>query len=215
MYTAGQKDPDFILRPSGEKRLSNFMLWQAAYRSWWRWMFCGLILTRVIWMPPSRSSTSPPVLAGYARPPADVRGPRTSAYFPGCRCRRASVVAAAILKGKFYENTHYHRRCGHLGWQACCSPSTRWCLIWSSRHHPDRHPRDFQRHGLWQKGLARYCRRLCPTHCWSCFPAIRSCGAAGDARLLFAGAVLAIYLVVRNGTVDFRKPAGLCVFRAS
>ena len=31
MYTAGQKDPDLILRPSGEKRLSNFMLWQAAY----------------------------------------------------------------------------------------------------------------------------------------------------------------------------------------
>ncbi len=31
MYTAGQRDPDFILRPSGEKRLSNFMLWQAAY----------------------------------------------------------------------------------------------------------------------------------------------------------------------------------------
>ena len=31
LYTKGQKDPDFILRLSGEKRLSNFMLWQAAY----------------------------------------------------------------------------------------------------------------------------------------------------------------------------------------
>ncbi len=31
LYTAGQKDPDFILRPSGEMRLSNFMLWQASY----------------------------------------------------------------------------------------------------------------------------------------------------------------------------------------
>ena len=31
LYTRGQKDPDFILRPSGEMRLSNFMLWQASY----------------------------------------------------------------------------------------------------------------------------------------------------------------------------------------
>ncbi len=31
LYTAGQKDPDIVLRPSGEKRLSNFLLWQAAY----------------------------------------------------------------------------------------------------------------------------------------------------------------------------------------
>jgi len=31
LYSRGQRDPDFILRPSGEKRLSNFMLWQAAY----------------------------------------------------------------------------------------------------------------------------------------------------------------------------------------
>lgn len=31
LYTAGEPDPDIILRPSGEKRLSNFLLWQCAY----------------------------------------------------------------------------------------------------------------------------------------------------------------------------------------
>ena len=31
LYTAGIPDPDLILRPSGEKRLSNFLLWQASY----------------------------------------------------------------------------------------------------------------------------------------------------------------------------------------
>ena len=31
MYTAGQPDPDLILRPSGEFRLSNFLIWQSAY----------------------------------------------------------------------------------------------------------------------------------------------------------------------------------------
>jgi undecaprenyl diphosphate synthase len=29
--TAGQPDPDFIIRPSGEFRTSNFLLWQSAY----------------------------------------------------------------------------------------------------------------------------------------------------------------------------------------
>ncbi len=31
LYTAGQPDPDLIIRPSGENRTSNFLLWQAAY----------------------------------------------------------------------------------------------------------------------------------------------------------------------------------------
>ena len=31
IYTAGQPDPDLIIRPSGELRLSNFLIWQAAY----------------------------------------------------------------------------------------------------------------------------------------------------------------------------------------
>ncbi|NLK50738.1 MAG: undecaprenyl diphosphate synthase family protein, partial [Candidatus Cloacimonetes bacterium] len=31
LYTAGQPDPDLIIRTSGEMRLSNFLLWQSAY----------------------------------------------------------------------------------------------------------------------------------------------------------------------------------------
>lgn len=31
MYTANQPDPDLIIRPSGEFRLSNFLIWQSAY----------------------------------------------------------------------------------------------------------------------------------------------------------------------------------------
>jgi short-chain Z-isoprenyl diphosphate synthase len=31
LYTAGLPDPDLIIRTSGERRLSNFLLWQAAY----------------------------------------------------------------------------------------------------------------------------------------------------------------------------------------
>ncbi len=31
LFTAGQPDPDLIIRTSGERRLSNFLLWQAAY----------------------------------------------------------------------------------------------------------------------------------------------------------------------------------------
>lgn len=35
LYTAGMPDPDIIIRPSGEFRLSNFLLWQAAYSEFW------------------------------------------------------------------------------------------------------------------------------------------------------------------------------------
>jgi undecaprenyl diphosphate synthase len=31
MYTAGQPDPDLLIRTSGEMRVSNFLLWQIAY----------------------------------------------------------------------------------------------------------------------------------------------------------------------------------------
>ena len=31
LYTHGQNDPDLIIRTAGEKRMSNFLLWQSAY----------------------------------------------------------------------------------------------------------------------------------------------------------------------------------------
>ena len=41
MYSAGIPDPDLIIRPSGEMRLSNFLLWQSAYSE--------LYFTDVLW----------------------------------------------------------------------------------------------------------------------------------------------------------------------
>jgi undecaprenyl diphosphate synthase len=35
MYTAGVPDPDLIIRTSGELRISNFLIWQAAYSEWY------------------------------------------------------------------------------------------------------------------------------------------------------------------------------------
>ncbi|MGE4486036.1 MAG: isoprenyl transferase [Oscillospiraceae bacterium] len=41
MYSAGIPDPDLVIRPSGEERLSNFLLWQAAYAE--------LYFTPILW----------------------------------------------------------------------------------------------------------------------------------------------------------------------
>ena len=41
LYTAGQPDPDLLIRTSGERRISNFLLWQVAYSEIW--------VTEVLW----------------------------------------------------------------------------------------------------------------------------------------------------------------------
>ena len=41
MYSAGIPDPDLVIRPSGELRISNFLLWQSAYSE--------LYFTDVLW----------------------------------------------------------------------------------------------------------------------------------------------------------------------
>ena len=35
LYSAGIPDPDLIIRPSGELRTSNFLLWQSAYAEYY------------------------------------------------------------------------------------------------------------------------------------------------------------------------------------
>ena len=35
LYTSGMPDPDIIIRPSGELRISNYLLWQSAYSEFW------------------------------------------------------------------------------------------------------------------------------------------------------------------------------------
>jgi undecaprenyl diphosphate synthase len=41
LYTAGQPDPDLLIRTSGEARISNFLLWQIAYTE--------VYFTEVLW----------------------------------------------------------------------------------------------------------------------------------------------------------------------
>jgi len=58
LYTAGQPDPDLIIRTSGEQRLSNYLLYQAAYSE--------LYFTDVFW-PDFTPDELDKALADYAR----------------------------------------------------------------------------------------------------------------------------------------------------
>ena len=58
LYTAGIPDPELIIRPSGEERLSNFLLWQCAYSEFW--------FSDVMWPDFTRSELDK-ALAAYQR----------------------------------------------------------------------------------------------------------------------------------------------------
>lgn len=55
LYTAGQPDPDLIIRPGGEYRLSNFMIFQAAYAE--------LYVTDTLWPDFTRKEFNQAILA--------------------------------------------------------------------------------------------------------------------------------------------------------
>lgn len=58
LYTAGMPDIDLIIRPSGEYRLSNFLIWQSAYAEY--------VFTDVLW-PDFSGKDIDKALAEYAR----------------------------------------------------------------------------------------------------------------------------------------------------
>ncbi|HBT47785.1 MAG TPA: isoprenyl transferase [Peptococcaceae bacterium] len=58
LYTAGLPDPDLLIRAAGEMRLSNFLLWQAAYTELW--------VTSTLW-PDFRREDLLAALEDYAR----------------------------------------------------------------------------------------------------------------------------------------------------
>ena len=59
LYTAGQSDPDLIVRSAGELRLSNFLTWQSVYSE--------LYFTDTLWPDFSDADVDAAVEAYYAR----------------------------------------------------------------------------------------------------------------------------------------------------
>ena len=58
MYTKGEPDPDLIIRPSGEHRTSNFLLWQSAYSEY--------VIMDILW-PDFKESDMDAALIEYAK----------------------------------------------------------------------------------------------------------------------------------------------------
>ena len=58
LYTEGEPDPDLIIRPSGENRTSNFLLWQSAYAEY--------VIMDVLW-PDFKEKDMDAALIEYAR----------------------------------------------------------------------------------------------------------------------------------------------------
>ncbi len=58
LFTAGMPDPDLVIRTSGERRVSNFLLWQAAYAEY--------LFPEVLW-PDFNAAHFDSALADYAR----------------------------------------------------------------------------------------------------------------------------------------------------
>jgi undecaprenyl diphosphate synthase len=88
LYTAGQPDPDLLIRTSGEMRISNFLLWQIAYAE--------LYVTETLW-PDFRTGDLLRAILEYQK--RDRRfGGLTAAPVPAAR--EEQLVGALGVPGK-------------------------------------------------------------------------------------------------------------------
>jgi undecaprenyl diphosphate synthase len=76
LYTAGQPDPDLLIRTSGEMRISNFLLWQIAYAEIW--------VTDTLW-PDFRRSHLLEAIVAYQKRDRRYGGIATSRATAGAR----------------------------------------------------------------------------------------------------------------------------------
>ena len=105
LYTAGQPDPDLLIRTSGEMRVSNFLLWQIAYAEIW--------VTDTLW-PDFRKRD---LLEADPRLP-ETRSPlRRHQPAGGCRTLMMRVLSALVL-----------RRRSSSAWCGSCRRSRR-CVL--------------------------------------------------------------------------------------
>jgi undecaprenyl diphosphate synthase len=107
MALAHVPDPDLIIRTGGEQRISNFLLWQAAYSELYFTTSCGRNSTSTAL--DARSPISPSVSAGLARRPTRWRRrlPASRPPEPPMLWQRvitALVLLAILLPALFYPS---------------------------------------------------------------------------------------------------------------
>ena len=108
LYTAGQPDPDLLIRTSGEMRVSNFLLWQIAYAE--------IYVTETFW-PDFRTRhlleailAYPETGAPLRRHQAVARGHRTVT-----RVLSGAVLLALYRRGRVVGATAAAARAGGAG----------------------------------------------------------------------------------------------------
>ena len=111
LYTAGQPDPDLLIRTSGEMRVSNFLLWQIAYSEIW--------VTETLW-PDFRRRDLLEAIVAYQKRDRRYGGIKPSPVAASCEVTR--VLSGAVLSSSPSASSGSRRRsCSGPPLSASCS----------------------------------------------------------------------------------------------